>query len=123
MKFNLAATAILATAAVVTIGQLMTDSDEQTVRALLGVCIAAVAAAVAWRAFRREQEPAVFAATTYCALGGIVAIAQALAGDYTRAVIIAIMLPILAGLVVGDRRTRRWINRIADSEGLRRDHN
>ncbi|MGO4205541.1 hypothetical protein AB4Z09_28170 [Rhodococcus sp. TAF43] len=117
MKFNLGVTAVLAIASVVTIGPLVADADGQMARALLVACIAAAAAAAAavvvWRVFQRGQEPAVLAATTYLALGGVVAIAQALAGDYTRAVIIVITLPILPGLAVGDRRTRQWINRVA----------
>lgn len=113
MKFNLGVTALLAAASVATIGQLMADSDGQTANALLAACMAVVAVAVAWRVLQREQEPAVFTAVTYVAFGGVVAIAQAVAGDYTRAVLIAITLPILPGLAVGDRRTRRWINRIA----------
>ncbi|SDC56078.1 hypothetical protein [Rhodococcus tukisamuensis] len=113
MKFNLGVTAILAISSVVTIAPLVAEADGQMARALLVACIAAAAAVVVWRVLQRGQEPAIFAAATYLALGGVVAITQALAGDYIRAVIIAITLPILPGLAVGDRRTRQWINRVA----------
>ncbi|WP_458683089.1 hypothetical protein [Prescottella equi] len=122
MRFNVGVAAVLAAASGAAIGPLVAAAEGPTARALLVACLGGVAVVVGWRVLQREQEPAVFAAATYFALGGVVAIAQAVAGDYTRAVIIAITLPITAGWAVGDRRTRLWINRVAGyTEVGRRD--
>ena len=66
----------MATASVATIGQPITGTGGRTVNALLAVCIAVAAVVVAWQVRQREQEPAIFAAATYFALGGVAAIAQ-----------------------------------------------
>lgn len=122
MRFNVGVAAVLASASGAAIGPLVAAAEGPTARALLVACLGGVTVVVVWRVLQREQKSAVFAAATYFALGGVVAIAQAVAGDYTRAVIIAITLPIISGLAVGDRRTRQWINQVSGcTEVGRRD--
>ncbi|WP_404316225.1 hypothetical protein [Prescottella equi] len=122
MRFNVGVAAVLAAASGAVIGPLVAAAEGPTARALLVACLGGVAVVVVWRVLQREQESAVFAAATYFALGGVVAIAQAVAGDYTTAVITAITLPIISGLAVGDRRTRQWINQVSGyTEMGRRD--
>ena len=122
MRFNVGVAAVLASASCAAIGPLVAAAEGPTARALLVACLGGVGVVVGWRVLQREQEPAVFAAATYFALGGVVAIAQAVAGEYTTAVIIAITLPIIPGLAVGDRRTRQWINQVSGyTEVGRRD--
>ena len=115
MKFNLAVTAILAIWSIEMVGRLATSvANEHEVKFLLLLLCLAVAVIVAtWRVVNYRQEPAVFAAVTYLAFGAIVVTAEAIAGDLVRAVIAVVVSPILPVLVVGDQRTRRWVNRLA----------
>ncbi|MFE4500053.1 hypothetical protein ACFRFQ_09310 [Rhodococcus sp. NPDC056743] len=112
MKFNLAVTAILALCCIVVVGRLaasvMNAHDAKFL--LLLACIVSAAMVSIWRTVNHGQEPATFAAVTYLAFGSIVVVAEALAGDPTRAVITAIALPILPVYVVSDPRMRRWVN-------------
>lgn len=119
MKFNLGFTAITAAAAVATIGHLAADvANGRGVRfMLLLLCLACVAAVAVRRVLQRGQEPAFFVAGTYLSFGAVVAIAEAVAGDYTLAVMIAIGSPILVCSLAEDPRTRRWVNRIARYPG------
>lgn len=114
MKFNLAVTAILAIWCLVVVGRLAASvmNDHHARFLLLLVCIVIAAMVSIWRTLNRGQEPATFAAVTYLSFGAIVVAAEALAGDPTRAVIAAVTLPILPVFVVGDPRTRRWVNQL-----------
>ncbi|RQO46054.1 hypothetical protein DBV08_18045 [Rhodococcus sp. KBW08] len=115
MKFNLVVAVVLSIACVVIVGQHTTAllGEFSWRLMLLVLCLIAAVAILGWRIRVRHQEPAVFVAVTYLSLGAVVAVAEAASGDYTRAIIIAVTAPIIPGFVVGDPRTRRWVNRIA----------
>ncbi|RVW00907.1 hypothetical protein [Rhodococcus spongiicola] len=117
VKFNLGVTTVIAVVTVVTVGQLVADASNQEIRVALLLCIPFAAAVMVWRAQNLSQEPAVFAAVTYLAFLPIQVIAVAIAGDYTRAAIGAVVSPILAAFLVGDPRTRRWLNQKARYPG------
>ncbi|AOW93673.1 hypothetical protein BFN03_16235 [Rhodococcus sp. WMMA185] len=113
MKFNLAVTAIAVVAALATVGQPLADAANQGTKVTLLVYIAFALAVMVWRLLNLSQEPAVFLAMTYLSFVAVTAIAYAVSGDYTRAVIGVVVSPILAVCIVEDQRTRRWINRVA----------
>ncbi|MGC0364730.1 peptidoglycan/LPS O-acetylase OafA/YrhL [Rhodococcus sp. 27YEA15] len=114
MTFNLVVTAILAAASMTMVGsKAAAVSDEHGgVFLLLMSCLVIGVVVTTWRVVNRRQEPAVFAAVTYLAFGVVVAISEALVGDLVRAAVVGVSL-ILAVALVEDRRTRRWINRLA----------
>lgn len=115
MRFNLGVIIVLAAAVMWPIGPLIQESSGAAT-AGLWVCLAATLAIIVWRTLSLRQEPAVFAAVTYLSFGAVLAVGQALSGHLTETVAIVVTLPLLPALVTGDRRTRRWVNRIAGDD-------
>ncbi|RVW04511.1 hypothetical protein [Rhodococcus spongiicola] len=113
MKFNLGVTAVLGVWCAVMVGQMVADASNQGPRVLLLLCIPVAAAVTVWRALKLSQEPAVFLTVTYLSFGAVATIALALAGDYMRAGASVVGSPIFAVFLVGDPRTRKWINQKA----------
>ncbi|MCD2261919.1 hypothetical protein K3888_04325 [Dietzia aurantiaca] len=117
MKFNLAVNLVLATWSLVYVGRLVTTAPNDWASASLYLCLALAVLGAIWRGTKFRQEPAVFAAVTYLLFGAIAVVAEAIAGDPTRAVIGAMLSPLVAVFAVVEPQFRRWINRIARYPG------
>lgn len=115
MWLNRIVAVVLAIACAASLGRHLVDAADAPgwTFAYLELCVVAAVVAAVQLLRNAEREPALFAALAYTAFGAIVIVGDAVAGDHTRAVITAVTLPLVPGLLLGEPRTRGWINRMA----------
>ncbi|WP_305091939.1 hypothetical protein [Prescottella sp. R16] len=111
MWFNRIAAVVLAAACAVAVGRYLADATGWPAGGL-ALCIVATVIALVQSLRAAHREPASFVAGAYVAFGMITVVGGAIAGDWTRACIALVLLPIIPCWIVEDTRTRNWVNKI-----------